>query len=133
TETNYKAAEQIFRKSYETNPRDTRGLLRMAQMYIANKDSHRAIEMLRSESRKHPERLDLHRALADMSLRAKDYETSIAEYQAILAKLDPKLKLASEIQGALGEAYRANGQYEPALKALQQAREALPKDPAILS
>ena len=133
TEKNYKAAEQIFRDSYKTNSRDTRGLLRMAQMYIDTKQSGRAIEMLRQESRKHPERLDLRRALADMSLRAKDYTTAIAEYQLILGKVDPALKLASEIRGALGEAYRANGQYDLALKTLQQAKEGIPNDPTILS
>ena len=133
SEKNYKSAERVFRDAYESNPRDTRGLLRQARMYVDNKDPHRAVEMLRMESRRHPDRLDLHKALADMSLHAKDYETAIAEYQAILVKLDPKLPLAGEIEGSLGESYRAHGQYELALKNLQQAREALPKDPTILS
>jgi len=67
SEKNYPEAERAFRKSYEQDPRDTRGLLRIAEMYIARNESGRAIQILRQESKKHPDRLDLHRAIADLS------------------------------------------------------------------
>jgi tetratricopeptide (TPR) repeat protein len=133
SEKKYKEAEQAFRKAYDQNPRDTRGLLRIAEMYIANNESVRALQILRAESKKHADRLDLHRAVADMAARAQDYTSAIAEYEAILAKVDPKIPFASEIQGSLGEAFRATGQYDLALNALQKAREGLPKDSAVLS
>ena len=133
SEKNYAEAERAFRKSYQQNPRDTRGLLRIAEMYTAKNESGRAMRILRSESAKSPERLDLHRLIADMSAAAHDYTSAIAEYQAILAKIDPKAPVASEIQGALGEAYLGSGKYDLAQNALQKAREGLPKDSAVLS
>jgi tetratricopeptide (TPR) repeat protein len=132
-EKNYPEAEQAFWKSYAQNPLDTRGLLRVAEMYIAKNESGRAMQILRSESNKRPDRLELHRMIADMSAVAHDSTSAIAEYQAILAKIDPKLPLASQIQEALGEVYLDSGKYELALDALQKAREGLPKDPALLS
>lgn len=132
-EKNYKEAELAFRKSYEQNPADTRGLLRLCDMYIARNDSARAIEILRDESKKHPDRWDLHRAIADMAARAHDKKLAIAEYKAILDKLDPKTKAAAEVLGDLGETYREGGQYQLAFDTLSKAKEILPKDPAILS
>jgi tetratricopeptide (TPR) repeat protein len=133
SEEKYKEAEQAFRKCYEQDPRDTRGLLRIAEMYLARNERAHAIQTLQAESARQPGRLDLRRALADVSARAHSYPAAIAEYQIILAKLDPTTTLASEIYGELGEAYRASGQYDLALNALQKAREGLPKDPAVLS
>src|SRR5260370_1004380 len=61
---NYQQAEELFRKSYEQNPSDTRGVLRNAGMYIAKNESGRPIQILHAESKKHPETLDLHQAIA---------------------------------------------------------------------
>ena len=126
-------AEQAFRKSYEQNPADTRGLLRIAEMHIGKGETGRALQVLTAESKKYPRRLDLRRAVADISARIQSYGSAIAEYKAILKEAAPESKLAAEVQGALGEAYRASGQYDLAVTALQQARQQLPEDSAVLS
>jgi tetratricopeptide (TPR) repeat protein len=130
---NYKEAEQAFRRSYEQNPRDTRGLLRIAEMYVGKNEAEKAMQILRAESKKQPDNLQLRRSIAGICIMAKDYTSAIDEYQGILTRLDPKTILAYEIQGGLGEAYRASGQYELALSTLTKAREGLPGDPAILN
>ena len=132
-EQKWKEAEQAFRKAYEQDPRDLRGLRRIADVYVARNEFPRAIQTLQAESAKHPERLELRRAIADLSARAKNYPAAIAEYQAVLSKLDPTTPFASEIWGELGEAYRAGGQYDLALNALQKARQGLPNDPGVLN
>jgi Flp pilus assembly protein TadD len=132
-EQKYKEAEQAFRKCYEQDPRDLRGLQRIADMYLARNEVGHAIQILQAERARRPDRLDIRRALADASARGHSYPAAIAEYQAILAKLDPTTKLASEVYGELGEAYRASGRYDLALNALQKAKEGLPKDPAVLN
>ncbi|HTM49099.1 MAG TPA: tetratricopeptide repeat protein [Bryobacteraceae bacterium] len=133
SEKSYQEAEKAFRMSYQHNPADLRGLLRIVDMYIARGDSGKALRMLDVESKKYPGRLDLRRALADMSVRTHSYDSAITGYKAILTQIDPKSKMAGEVLAGLGEAYRSSGQYDLALQSLERARQQLPEDAAVLS
>jgi len=130
---NYKEAEQGFRRSYELNPRDTRGLLRIAEMYVGKSETAKAMQILRAESKKQPDNLQLRRSIGNICMTAKDYSSAIGEFQGILTHLDPKTNLAYAIQSELGEAYRASGQLELALSTFTKAREGLPSDPILLN
>jgi tetratricopeptide (TPR) repeat protein len=132
-ENKYKEAEEAFRKAYQLNPANSRGLIGVVETYMAQNRTAQALQILQGEAEKSPDRLDLRMALGNMALRAGRYDMAAAEYQALLQKVDIKSRAAGEIYARLGEASRRKGDVMGAVSAFQKAREIMPENAQVTS
>jgi tetratricopeptide (TPR) repeat protein len=131
-ESHYKEAEDAFRRSYQLNPANSRGLMGIVETNMAQNKTEDALKILQTESDKAPGRLDLLASLAAIAVRAGKYDFAIQTYNRILGQMDKSAK-PGEIYLRMGETYRRQGDANNAIKALQKARETLPDNPALLA
>jgi tetratricopeptide (TPR) repeat protein len=132
-EKKYKEAEDIYRKSYDLNPANSRGLMGLMETMMAQNQPDRAMQLLRTEIQKYPTRLEFHMALANISVRAEKYDLALAEFNGLLDKVDRKSSTAADLYIRIGETYRQAQNYPAAIEALQKAREILPNNGVVLN
>jgi tetratricopeptide (TPR) repeat protein len=130
---NYKEAEATFRKAYELNPANARGLMGQVETVMAESQPDRAMQLLRAEIERYPTRLEFHMAMGNIALRAQKYDLAIAEYNGLLEKVDRRSATAADLYTRIGEAYRRSGKFQPAIEALQKAREISPNSSLVLN
>ena len=132
-EKRYREAEDAFAKSYRLKPTDTRGLAGVVRCYLAEGKPDAAIDLLRAESDKAPNRGDLRLALANGALDGGKPDLAIAEYQKVLDSLEKDSRQRASVYLRLGEAYRVKHDFSPAIANMQKARETLPDDTSVLT
>jgi tetratricopeptide (TPR) repeat protein len=132
----YKDAEDSFRRSYQLNPANSRGLMGVVETYLAQRTTAKtdeAIKMLRTESDKAPNRLDLLLAIGNTAVRAGKFDMAIETFNKVLAGLDKNPKARGDVYLRIGETYRLKGDFNSAVQALQKARENVPDSIMVLS
>jgi len=129
----YQDAEASFRKLAEIEPTTSRGVLGIADVWLAQKKGDEAFRMLQDESAKNPTHGELHYGIANMALRTGKYDLALAEFQFVLDHIDRNSKDAAELYLRMGEAYRLKGDLEFAIKILQQAQAIQPSNVVILN
>jgi tetratricopeptide (TPR) repeat protein len=125
-EGNLKEAEGIFRKAYATNPKDARSLVGLVETLAAEGHLDQAIQFLQSELAKSPTRNDLRMELANLAVRAGNFDLAINQFQAVLNDLDKNSKARGDVYFRLGITLRKKGDLNGAIPVLFKAREALP-------
>jgi len=95
--------------------------------------SDAAIQTLKEELAKNPERAEMKLLLADVEVRVGKFDDAVADYQAIIDKMGKDSKARARIYVRLGESYRRKGDPAGAIQAFQKAREILPDDVTVLS
>ncbi len=132
-ENKYKEAADAFRRAYELNPANSRGLMGMVETEMAQNHPDQAMQLLQNESAKAPNRMDLILALGNTAVRSGKYDEAISYFDKVSASL---AKGPKEAQGkiffSIGETYRRKGDLSNAIVALQKAREFLPEDGDLL-
>jgi len=129
----YKEAEESFRRAYQLNPANSRGLMGVVETYMAQNRTDEALKVLAAESAKSPGNRDLHMALGNTSARAGKYDQALAEFQKVLEATDRKSKVAADLYLRMGEVHRRKGDLNSSITALQAAREIWPDNAAIVS
>jgi tetratricopeptide (TPR) repeat protein len=129
----YQDAEEAFRKLAELEPTTSRGILGVAEVWVAQKRDDEAIRLLQTEVGKHPDHPDLHFGIGNLALRTGKYDLAIAEFQIVLDRVDRNPKNAAEIYLRMGDAYRLKGDPEFAITVLQQAQTLQPANVVILN
>ena len=132
-EARYKEAEDTFRKTYELNPANARGLLGIVQTLLAQNKTDQAVQILQSETEKAPNRLEFRLALARTSVQLGKYDMAIAEYQKVLDALDKNSKIRGQIYMEVGATYRRKGDDSNAVVNMQKAREIVPENVQVLT
>jgi tetratricopeptide (TPR) repeat protein len=132
-ESRYKEAEESFRRSYQLDAGNSRGLMGLVQTYMAQNKADQAIAMLEPEAAKAPKRPDYRIAIASAAVLSGKFDLGIAEYQQVLGMLGQDATARADIFLRLGETYRRKGDMSNAVAALQQARGSLPDNPVVLS
>ncbi|MBZ5725511.1 MAG: tetratricopeptide repeat protein [Acidobacteriia bacterium] len=132
-EKQYKEADDAFRRSYELNPANPRGLMGVVETYMAQNKSDEAIQLLQAELHKAPNRTDLVMAMGNVYVRAGRYDQAIGSFQKLLDSLDKSSKARGELYLKIGETYRRKGDYSNAVANLQKARDTLPDNVLVLS
>ena len=123
-------AESAFRRGYELNPANQRGLLGIVETYMAQNKSAEALRLLQAEVDKAPARQDLLISLGNIAVRTGKYDLAIASFRKAL-ELSPDS--SGDLWLRLGETYRRKGDPEGAIDALEKAREATPDSVVVLS
>ncbi len=132
-EQKYKEADQDFRRTYDLNPANIRGMTGLVESDLLQNKPDAAIQTLKAELAKNPERSEIKLLLADVEVRIGNLDDAIADYQSIVDKLGKNSKARARIYVRLGEAYRRKGDPADAIQAFQKARELLPDDETVLS
>ena len=132
-EKKYKEADEEFRRSYQLNPTSIRGMTGLVETDLEQNKSDAAIQTLKDEIAKNPERSEMRLLLADVEVRVGKFDDAVADYQAIVDKMGKSSKARARIYVRLGEAYRRKGDLAGAIQAFQKARELLPDDVQVLS
>jgi tetratricopeptide (TPR) repeat protein len=132
-EKKFKDAEDAFRRAYQLNPANTRGMMGVVETYMAQNKPDQAMQLLEAEAAKAPTRMDFHLALGNIAVRTGRWDKAIAEYQGLLAGTDKGSKQQGEVYLRIGEAQRRKGDLNAAIASLQSARQTLPEDERVLS
>ncbi|HYW42587.1 MAG TPA: tetratricopeptide repeat protein [Bryobacteraceae bacterium] len=129
----YKEAEAAFRKSYDLNPANARGLMGVVEVYMAQNKPDQALEVLQAEAAKTPNRMEFRLGAGSIALRAGKFDLALSEFQKVLDAMDKTSKARGEVFLRIGETYRRKGDDASALAAFQKAREILPDNDLVLS
>ena len=121
-ERKYKEAEDIFSKLYQGGAGDLRGLMGLTETYAAQNNHDKAIQLLKAELAKNPERSDMRWALANLEVRSQKYDLAIADFQWLLQR-NPK---SPDLYFSLGETYRRKGDLKAAIEHVRKARDLSP-------
>jgi len=132
-EKKYKEADEEFRRSYDLNPSNIRGIGGLVESDLQQNKPDAAIQTLKDELSKNTDRSEMKLLLADVEVRIGKFDDAIADYQDILSKIGKNSKGRAQIYVRLGEAYRRKGDPAGAVQAFQKARELLPDDVLVLS
>jgi tetratricopeptide (TPR) repeat protein len=132
-EKKYKEANEEFRRAYELNPTSIRGMSGLVETDLEQNKSDAAIQTLKDEIAKNPERSEMKMLLADVEVRAGKFDDAVADYQAIVDKMGKNSRARAAIYIRLGETYRRKGDLANAIQAFQKARELTPDDVLVLS
>ena len=132
-EKKFKDAEDAFRRSYQVNPANLRGLIGVVNTYLAQHKVDQAIQELRVESAKNPARADLHQVIGEVCVNAGRFDMAIAEYQTVLASTAKGSASQGEAYFLIGDAQRRKGDLNAAIVSLQAARQTLPDNELVLS
>jgi tetratricopeptide (TPR) repeat protein len=132
-ENKYKEATDAFRRCYDLNPANSRGLMGMVETEMEQNHPDQALQLLQTESDKAPARMDLVLALGNTALSAGRFAIAISYFEKVVASLPKGSKAQGDIYLRIGEAYRHTGDLSNAIAALQKAREILPENGGVLT
>ena len=132
-EKKFKDAEDAFRRTYQLDPANTRGLMGLVETYRAQNKTDAAIQLLQAEADKTPTRADLHVALGKVALSAGRWDMAISQFQTVLASAPKGSVLQGQMYLAIGETQRRKGDFNSAIVSFQSARQTLPEDTTVLS
>jgi tetratricopeptide (TPR) repeat protein len=125
----YELAGDDFRRVAELEPGNPRGIIGMAQVYVAEKRVAEGLRLLQSEAAKFPTMPELHLAIGNVALAAGKYDLAIAEFQRLLDGTDRNSRNAAGLYLRLGEAYRHKGDLDFSATMFEQAQRLDPGNP----
>jgi tetratricopeptide (TPR) repeat protein len=128
----WKEAEAGYRKSYDVNPANTRGLMAMAASMVARNQTDQALGVLQAEVKKTSGRNDLRFALAAFASHVGRLDIAILELEGLLAKIPPDSRGTAEVQTLLSECYIKDQQFQKALPHIEAAHKLAPDNPTVL-
>lgn len=128
----FKDAEDGFRRSYQLNPADTRGLMGVVESYMVQNRSEDALKLLQTESDKSPNRSDLLMAIGNTAVRSGRFDLALQTYNRMLGLMD-KGQNPGDIYLRIGEVYKRKGDSASAIQALEKARQNQPENVAVLT
>ena len=131
-ENKYKEAEDAFRRAYQLNPANSRGLMGIVETNMAQNKTDEALKILQTESDKAPNRMDLLLAMGNTAVRAGKFDFAIQTFNKVLGQMQKGPK-QGDLYLRIGETYRRKGDANSAIQALQKARETLPDNIMVLS
>jgi len=131
-ESRFKEAEDAFRRSYQLNPANARGLMGIVETEMAQNKTEEALKTLQAESDKAPGRVDLQVVLGDTAARAGKFDLALQTFNRALGQVG-KGKGQGDIYLRIGEIYRRKGDLNASVQALRKALETLPDNIMVLS
>jgi len=122
---NFQTAEQVFRQCLADAKQETLCQIGLAEVFTAQQQFDRAVDVLAAELKRNPDRRDLRLALANTSVMAKRYPQALEAYQQMIAK-EPD---SSDLHLRLAETYRRSGDVGQAIENFRKAKQLQPNNP----
>jgi Tfp pilus assembly protein PilF len=122
-ERRFNDAEAIFRGLGLSQLSDPRSSMGLAEVYLSQNQSQRALGILKDQVARSPSSRGLRTVLATLAMRLGEYDLALQQYQYLLSK-DP-----ASVPAILGisEAYRLKGDLSSAIATLDRAVQDDPK------
>ena len=111
-------AERIFGRLHEAQAQDLRPASGLVNVYVAESQFDKAIQMLYDDLKKAPDSIAIRGLLAGTAARAGRYDLAIKEYLEMLSRTnaaDPRIRLA-QVYGQKGEIANATAMLERAVQ-----------------
>jgi tetratricopeptide (TPR) repeat protein len=125
-----KDSEDLFRRAYEANPNNLRGLLGESRAFLLDGQPDKSVQIIEVEAQKKPTNLDLQREVGNAEVNAGQYDKAIATYQGLLARVsDPRQQ--SDIWNRIGASYLRKGDIQQSINSMEKARQGQPNNTAI--
>ncbi len=121
----FKSAGEVFGKLNKEYPKDRRGLVGVTETMVAEGRINDAIKEMNTAIQAEPERRDLKLFVADLDVRAEQYDTAIQIFQGLLDK-DPR---NADLLWRIAEVYRRKGDLNTAIDKFRASSQAAPNDP----
>ncbi|MCC7176411.1 MAG: tetratricopeptide repeat protein [Bryobacterales bacterium] len=122
---NFQAAEQVFRQCLADGKQEPLCQIGLAEVYNAQQQYGKSVELLAAEVSKDPGRRELRLALANTCVLAKKYDQAMEAYKYLIAK-EPE---SADLHMRLGETYRRSGNSGMAIEYFRRAKQLQPNNP----
>ena len=132
-EKKYQEANDIFRRAYEADPANARGLLGQVEAMLLLGKPNDALKLLSDESVRYPKRLDLKRDLADLEVRTGNLDRAIDDYKALVEFNKDSPRQQGDVYARMGEVYSRMKDYPKSIDALKHAKELIPDNVVVLN
>jgi tetratricopeptide (TPR) repeat protein len=132
-EKKYQAAADMFQKAYEADPTNSRGLLGGTEALLLLRQPEQAVNRIREESQKYPNRLDLKRDLGDVELRTGQFAAAVKEYQDLLSHYKDNPRQEGEIWARIAATYYDLKDTPKAIDAYKKSKELIPDNVTVLN
>ncbi len=127
-EKKFSDAEKIFRKYYQGDHPDLRGLQGLVESSLAQNELDRAEQILTSELSRTPDAAAVRAALAQILTKAGRFDAALAEYRKVAAQY-PK---NAPVQIQIGQVLEAKGDTAAAIDSYRRAAELDRTNPAAI-
>ncbi len=124
-----KDALEHFRRAYEAQPQNIRGLLGESRALLMDGQAEKSVDLVRQAAQKTPS-FQLQRELGNAQMAARQFDASIATYQGLLNSTTD-MRLKGDLWSRIGESYRYKGDFPKSIEFMEQATKALPDNAAI--
>jgi tetratricopeptide (TPR) repeat protein/Zn-dependent protease with chaperone function len=125
----YPEAEALFQQLRQLEPGQSRAIMGLTEVYMAENRTDQAIRLAQAEADKNPASIELRSALGNLLVRTEQYDKAVAEFQRAL---DTGRNLSTEAIASLhfriAEALRRKGNINESIREFQRAAAANPKD-----
>jgi len=124
-----KDALDHFRRAYEAQPQNIRGLLGESKALLMDGQPDKSVDLIREAAGKTPT-VQLQRELGNAQMAARQFDAAIGTYSTLLnATSDMKMK--GDLWSRIGESYRYKGDFPKSIEYMEDATKALPDNAAI--
>ncbi len=121
----FKDAEDVFRRAWESNPGNLRGLLGESRAYLMDNQPDKSVQLVETEAKSRPANLELQREVGKSEMNAGQYDKAATTYQSLLAKVSGP-KQQSSVWTLLGETYLRKGDVQQSINSLEKAHQLTP-------
>lgn len=122
-EKNLKESETWFRKAFDTNPANINSLRALVETIGAQNQPARALEVLRTEAQKYPNRVEIREMLGNYLVRTGKLDAGAAEFKAAAeSQLATNKAAAVSLYLKMGEIQRIKGDHAGAIQTGEKAR-----------
>jgi tetratricopeptide (TPR) repeat protein len=126
----FKDAQDVFRRAWEADPNNLRGLLGESRAYLLDNQPDKSVQLIEAESKARPANLELQREVGNAEMSAGQYDKAVTTYQSLLAKVaEPKQQ--SGVWTLLGETYLRKGDVQQAINSLEKAHQQVPQNASL--
>ncbi|MCU1261123.1 MAG: Tetratricopeptide 2 repeat protein [Bryobacterales bacterium] len=132
-EKKYQDAADSFHKAYEADPTNTRGLLGEAEALLLLRQPEKAISLIKAETERFPNRLDLRRDLGDMELRTGQFNEAINVYKDLITRYKDAPRQQGETWARIAAGYYDLKDVPKSIEAYKKAKDFIPENTTVLN
>lgn len=122
-----KDAQDLFRRAWEADTTNLRGLLGQSRALLIDGQGEKSVQVVEVEAQKAPNRLDLVSALGNAQAGAGQLDRAIATFQTLVPKVsDPRQQ--SDLWTRIGEAHLRKGDIQQSINSIEKAQQGSPNN-----
>ncbi len=132
-EKKYSEAVTQFRRAYEVDPANAKGLLGESEAYLLQNKPDEALRLVQAEVNRYPNRNDIKRDLADLELRTQHYDQAIASFRSLVPTFKDNPRAQAELYARIGDGYLRKKEFPQAITELRKAHELAPEATPVIN